>query len=347
MIVHVDLQRAPAAAASSGPAFEQLLDALRALPGVRSASASNVTPVSGSSVTNTVQAEGRTALSDRDATVYFNTVAPGYFETLGTRLIAGRDFDGSDRKSSPRVAIINEALARRFFGAANPIGAFLRARDAPKAAPIGIVGLVADAKYLSLRESPEPTVFTSYTQEESSFPFRTFVIAGIAPPSGLIVAVRHRIAEFNPSIALDFKTLTVQISDSMVRERTLATLSAFFGALALLLATIGLYGLMSQDVTRRRNEIGIRMALGAAHSGILRMILRDASILIVGGIILGVAGAIATTRLLAGFLFGMTARDPWTIGGAAVLLASVALAAGYLPARRAAKLDPMAALREE
>jgi ABC-type antimicrobial peptide transport system permease subunit len=213
--------------------------------------------------------------------------------------------------------------------------------------PVEIIGVVGNAKYQSLRDAAPPTVYRALAQEATPGATRRIELAAQGSPTELIARVKKSMEELNPAISLGFQSLSVQVAESLVRERVLAMLSGFFGGLALLLATIGLYGVMAYSVARRRNEIGIRMALGAPSSGILRMVLREVTILVVAGLALGVAGAMASTRLLESFLYGMTPRDPWTLSLAAAVLATVALLAGYLPARRASRVDPMVALREE
>jgi ABC-type antimicrobial peptide transport system permease subunit len=213
---------------------------------------------------------------------------------------------------------------------------------------VEIIGVVTDAKYLSLREAIPPTSYVPASQDakiRDSINFEVRVVSGT--PVALISGVKSAIAEVNPDVSVRFSTLARQVDDSLSRERLLATLSGFFGALALALAMIGLYGVMSYNVARRRNEIGIRMALGAEQSRVLRMVLREVAILIGIGLAIGLATAIGTTRFVASFLYGMKANDPWTLSIAAAILAMVAAIAGFLPARRASKLDPMAALRDE
>jgi ABC-type antimicrobial peptide transport system permease subunit len=207
---------------------------------------------------------------------------------------------------------------------------------------------VKDAKYGTLRDDPSPFVFIPWSQGGVPGPLTSFEIRTAAgAPTSLISGVKSAIARVNRDVSIEFKTLAAKVDDSIQREKLLATLSGFFGALALLLATIGLYGIMSYNVARRRNEIGIRMALGAQQSRLLRMVLGEVAILIGIGLAVGFGVALATTRLVATFLYGLNPNDPRTLGLAAVVLAGVALLAGYLPARRASKLDSMAALREE
>jgi ABC-type antimicrobial peptide transport system permease subunit len=213
---------------------------------------------------------------------------------------------------------------------------------------VEIVGVMKDAKYGTLREEILPTAFVAAGQDpkpRESFTFELAVASGA--PTALAQGVKATIAGVNPDVSLRFATLAVQVEQSLARERLLATLSGFFGGLALVLAMIGLYGVMSYNVARRRNEIGIRMALGAEQSRVLRMVLREVAILIGVGLVLGLGVAIGTTRFVESFLYGMKANDPWTLALAAGVLALVASLAGFLPARRASRLDPMTALRDE
>jgi len=240
-------------------------------------------------------------------------------------------------------------MARKYFGAANPLGRHFRLQNGnTPAAPIEIVGIVQDAKYGSLRDEPSPFAFIPWSQGGAPGPLSGFELrAAGGSPSGLISGVKAAIARVNPDVSIEFQTLASKVDDSIQRETPLATLSGFFGVLTLLLVTIGLYGVMSYNVARRRNEIGIRLALGAEQSRVLRMVLNEVVILIAIGLIAGTGMALATTRMVASFLYGLAPNNPWPLGGAAALLAMVAAIAGYLPARRASRLDPMTALREE
>jgi len=263
-------------------------------------------------------------------------------------LLAGRDFDSHDTLQSPQVAIINQTMAKKFFAGQNPIGKRYREEDGDKlSAPIEIVGVVKDAKYRELRDEVPPTAYLAASQGPFFRLPLAFEVRTAGAPASLIPGVKSAIAEVNHDVSLQFTTLSTQIDESLTRERLLATLSGFFGALALLLATIGLYGVMSYNVARRRNEIGIRMALGAEQRRVLTMVLREVAILIAAGLIIGIAAALTTTRLIESFLYGIKSTDPLTLCLAAGVLALVAAIAGYLPARRASRLDPMTALREE
>jgi putative ABC transport system permease protein len=320
-------------------AWQQMLDRVRTIPGVRSASMSGLTPISRRNWTETLVINGANVNG-----VAYNSVSPGYFETLGTPLVTGRDFNRYDTPQSPSVAIVNETFVKKFFPNTNPIGKTYQWRPNDiLSGPIEIVGVVKDAKYFSLREPVPPTGYRSEGQEKP----RGFAVIELRGDTNLIPAVKSAMEEINRDVALEFTTFSTQIDESLVRERLLATLSGFFGALALLLATIGLYGVMSYNVARRRNEIGIRMALGAEQSRVLRMVLGEVCLLIVIGLAAGFAATLATTRFVSSFLYGLTPNDPRTLASAAAILAIVAIFAGYLPARRASRLDPMTALREE
>jgi ABC-type antimicrobial peptide transport system permease subunit len=250
---------------------------------------------------------------------------------------------------SQKVAIVSQSFIQKYFGVKNPLGQRFRIRDGTVLGdPIEIVGIVKDAKYYSLRREPSPYVFIPWSQGGAPGPLTSFELrASSGAPSGLVAGVKSAIARINRDVSIEFQTLTAKVDDSIQREKLLATLSGFFGGLALLLATIGLYGVMSYNVARRRNEIGIRMALGALPSRVLRMVLRETALLIAIGLAIGLSAALGATRVVAGFLYGVKPNDPWTLGLAAVLLGLVAALAGLLPARRASRLDPMDALREE
>jgi putative ABC transport system permease protein len=239
-------------------------------------------------------------------------------------------------------------MAKKYFAGTSPIGKRYRTEEGNKFSDwVEIIGIVKDAKYGSLREESLPTAYVSLHQERA-FTLRTFELSLAAgSPTALIPGVKSAIAEINRDISVDFNTLSAQIDESLTRERLLATLSGFFGALALFLATIGLYGVMSYNVARRRGEIGIRMALGAEPSRVLRMVIKEVALLIAIGLTVGMVAALATTRFVESFLYGMKPNDPWTLSLAAGVLALAAALAGFLPARRASSLDPMIALREE
>jgi len=353
LLVAVDLRNANYPPERRAAGYEQMLDRLRALPGVHSVSRSDMTPISGGVWDTELVIEGYNAKSHLDVTVNFNRVSPEYFETLGTPFVAGRDFNQHDTPQSPTVAIVNETFVKRYFGSANPLGKTFRSRTGNAlSAPVEIVGVVKDVKYSSLREDVPPTAYRAASQDRPGMagegPFTIIELRSAAgSPADLIPAVKAAMEAVNRDITLRFWTLATQVDESLTRERLLATLSGFFGGLALLLATIGLYGVMSYNVARRRNEIGIRMALGAEQSRVLKMILREVAILIGIGLTIGLAVSLATTRFVASFLYGIKSNDAMTLSLAAGVLALVAALAGYIPARRASRLDPMAALREE
>jgi ABC-type antimicrobial peptide transport system permease subunit len=247
------------------------------------------------------------------------------------------------------VAVVNQTLARRFFPGLNPLGRYFRTEEAGKLAPpIQIVGVVKDSKYESLREETYPIAFFPITQQAPGHDdAENFELRTATPPSSLVSAVQAAVAGVNKGISIDFHTLAEQVNDSLVQERLLALLSGFFGGLALLLATIGLYGTLSYLVTQRQMEFGVRMALGAQPGSILRLVMRDVVLVLAGGLAAGISISLATVHLLQKMLFGLGARDTLTMAAAVGTLSAVAFIAAYLPARRATKVDPMVALRDE
>ena len=329
------------------PLYQELQRRLAAVPGVRSASFADITPVSGSFSDQIVHVDGYIAKSRKDSVVWSNSISAGFFATMETPFVAGRDFDAHDTLQAPLVAVVNESMANKFFGSPrDAVGKTFRQGWNEISSPIQIVGVVKDAKYRSLRAEAEAIAYYPLSQLP---PMRwaNFLLRASGPATALIPSVKAAVDEVNHDITLQFQTLAVQLDESLGRERLLATLSGFFGALALALAVIGLYGVMSYNVARRRNEIGIRMALGAEQTRVLRMVLGEVAILLVAGLALGLAVAVSSTRLLASFLYRLEPNDPATLITACVVLAVSAAVAGILPARRAANLDPMTALREE
>ncbi|HMC62002.1 MAG TPA: FtsX-like permease family protein, partial [Candidatus Solibacter sp.] len=314
--------------------FRQILESLRSLPGVGAASLSDFTPMQYARRIHELAIEGYATSSREDSEVYFNAVSDGYFATIGTLLIAGRDFNGHDTLASPAVAIVNQTMVKKYFRGANPVGRRFRIRAGDTLGdPIEIVGVVKDAKYNDFRQEIPPTAYTAWSQTQYLFPFTNIEVrpAGGAP-SALIAGVKGAIASVDGSASIEFTTLADQVAKTLQRERLLATLAGFFGGLALLLAIIGLYGVMSYNVARRRCEIGIRMALGAEKCHVLRMVMGEVAVLIGSGIAAGLGITLAATRLVATFLYGVRPNDPLTLFLAAGVLAAAAGAAGYWPA---------------
>ena len=348
MTVHLDFARANYAKQRRHVVYRDLRDRLSACPGVGSVAQVWFTPVSGSGWDSLIGPDGATAAgSGKEA--FFNRVGPGYFRTMGTALVAGRDFTDRDTLSSPKVAIVNELFARKFFGSPHIVGhTFHLEQEAGKPEPvIEIVGVVKNTKYYDLREDFRPLAFFPTSQEEDPDPEASYVLRVSGSPGGLMRAVKATMAEANPTIGIHFSSFSEQLQDSLLRERLMATLSGGFAALAGLLAALGLYGVIAYMVARRRNEIGLRMALGADRGSVIRLVLRETALVLGVGIIAGVVIALWAGRAATTLLYGLKPSDPVSLVAAIAALALVALAASFGPARRAAALEPMAALREE
>jgi len=320
-------------------AFEQqLIDRMQAVPGVTSVAETLVVPLSLNGWDDIIDIANGPQRED----VTFNRVSPNYFRTMQTTLLAGRDFNQTDTPTSPRVAIVSEAFARKYYGGANPVGRIFRDSN-PEKAPYQIIGLVKDTKYYELREQPLPLIFVSFTQKLGPEEHSVLMIRSSEPLPPLLASIKQASNEINSGIVLNFSVFKTQIREGLLREQLMATLSGFFGALATILAMVGLYGVISFMVLRRRSEIGVRMALGANRADILRMVLREAAILLAVGTALSLAAGTAARSML----YGLKASDPRTLAIAIAGIAAIALLASLLPAQRAATVDPMVALREE
>jgi putative ABC transport system permease protein len=323
----------------------RIVERLRAVPGVRGVSQTFLTPVDGNFWNERVLVGG---VRHRDS-VNFNAVGPGYFDILGIRLIAGRDFDARDTPESPRVAIVSESFARALFPGRDAIGQSfdVETRPGQPRRTFQVVGIANDTKYTSLRDSFEPLVHVAVTQEQQQRPLARITVATSTDMASTTAAVTRALGEINPAIAIRYQSVREQLAQSLTRERLMATLSGFFGGLAVLIATLGLYGVMSYVVARRRVEIGVRMALGADPGSVLRMIVREAGVLLAAGLVIGGVLSVFAARTAETFLFGLKPGDPVTLALAMASLASVTLMASWIPAMRAARVQPTVALREE
>jgi predicted permease len=297
--------------------------------------------------TSPVSISGHAPTHKDDMMTTHNVVGPRYFAAMGIPLLTGRVLGLQDTENSPKVAVINETMAKWYFPDSSPIGRRFGIGGDPKHSnDIEVVGVVKDAKRESLRERPFPEAYYPYTQRAGFY--NNLEVRYTGDPAGVIAEVRHAVGEVDKSLPLSYQnTLAQQVEQSLASETLIARLSSFFGLLAVFLACIGIYGLMSYTVARRTSEIGIRVALGADRSTVLRMVMREGLILALVGIAIGLPAALAANRLVSGMLFGLSPTDPLSMTAASITLLALALVACYIPARRAAKVDPMVALRYE
>ena len=330
---------------------EQGLGRLRAVPGVRAATVSAPTLLSGGISTTGMFVQGRDYPSRRDRpsgmafSIHRVVVAPNFFETMGIGMVAGRGFSERDHMKAPRVAIINQAAARKFFENENPIGKRFGSSE-ETSSETEIVGIVRDVHYNSLREAPPPTLYTPYLQRGAEG--LVFTVRTAAEPSAVIGAIREAVAQVDPKIPIAVvETQMSQIERRFAQEKVLAQAYALFAGIALFIAAIGLFGVMSYGVARRTREIGIRMAIGAQRNEVLSLVASESMVLVAAGVAIGVAVALGTGRFVASHLFGVEPRDLASMIAAVGLMLAVSTIAGVIPARRATRVDPMVALRYE
>jgi putative ABC transport system permease protein len=348
LVTNVDLRRLQYPEPQRGVLYQDISRRLAGLAQVEGVAEASIVPISGSGWNNFV-VMAQDSSEKKKLLTNFNQVDKGYFKTMGISLIGGRDFADTDSSSSPKVAIVDEPFVRKFLNSESPIGKHFQVVGSPgELTPIyEIVGVVEASKYFNLRDEFSPTIFLASAQDAHPGNQTSFVLRSSAPLNVLTGSIKRVFAELHPEIAIQFQVLSSSVRDSLVRERLMATLTGFFGVIAALLSTIGLYGMLSYTVAQRRNEIGIRMALGASKQKVVGMILREAGLLVTVGIAVGVITTLYLTRFAEGLLYGLTSKDPMTLSAAVLSLGAIALLAGYIPARRAAGLQPTTVLRDE
>jgi predicted permease len=343
----VDFSKLKIAVPLRPPYQISLIERLRDIPGVQAVATASVVPISGSGWQDNIILAG--ARQHAQEAPLFNRISPGYFNTMGIPMLAGRDFNERDTSISQKVAIVNESFVKKILNGANPIGQHFQideyvGRPRPS---YEIVGFVKDTKYYDLRDAFQPIVYVTTLQNDQPGNYAQLLIRSPLPTGSLTSSIKKSLADISPLIGIEFTPLQRNIHDSLLRDRLMATLSGFFGGLAALLAMVGLYGVISYSVARRTNEIGIRVALGAQRLNIVNMVLGEASLLLGIGLAVGIGLALVLSKTASSLLFGLKPRDPLTILSAVLGLAAAAILASYLPARRAAGLDPMVALRNE
>jgi predicted permease len=325
--------------------YARILESIRGLPGVRDAALVFVVPLGGRRGGTNVEVRPPGGGAPMPAQVGFNVVTPGYFRTIGIPVVRGRDLNDADRRGSAAVAVINDEMARSLFAGSEPIGREFLLKW-PPAGMVEVVGVVRDGRFRSYRTEPEPTVYVPLAQRY--MPAMSLEVRTTGNPASLVGAIRTAVAALDKDLPLaDFKTLKAHFEDALSQERLIASLLSGFGVLALGLAAIGIYGVLSNSVAQRTREIGVRLALGADRRAVQLSVVVNAMRPVGLGLAIGVATALVLTRLVKNLLFGLSPTDPYVIGGSAATLLLVALLASYMPARRAARVDPVTALRHE
>ena len=333
--------------AANIPLYRQLEEKLAAIPGIRSVALTSDPLIAGNVSQYTFVPEGQQRKPEGNPVVLFNDVGESFFSTYGIPIVAGRGFNAADTETSRKVAVVNESLAKKYFPNLNPIG---RTFEAGSHDPIRIeiVGVCGDAKYDQVRKDPQATFYAPYPQNKDGIQRVTFALATRLDARTLAPTLRQVVQSVDRNLPLlDIRTQDEQIAANMQHERIFANLTAAFGVLALILACIGIYSIMAWMVSRRTHEIGIRMALGARSEQVQGMVLREAAWMTLSGVAAGMAGALALGRVVASLLYGLKSWDPSTFAASATLLILVALGASWIPARRAARVDPIRALRHE
>jgi len=349
LIVDMNGKRSAVAQEQRPELWERMRQAALSVPGVQSAALQNITPLTFSSWNTLIENPPGLSFGEDDRTVYVNAVSRDWFATQGIPFVGGRDFNDQDRKGSPVAIVVNETLVKKYFGGTNPVGRSLReiTRPGEPAPDLHIVGVVRDALYLSFKDPVPPTMYRHLPQLETAGPgIDMSVRAAQSSPAMLSRSLAEALQRVDGDVTFTFRVYKQSIRANAVQERMLALLSGFFGGLALFLAALGLYGVMTYAVSRRRTEIGIRMALGAAPAAAVRLVLQRAAILVALGVVLGAGLSLWAVRFATPLLFGLQPRDPATLAGAAVVLAAIGGLASWIPAGRAARIDPARVLRE-
>jgi len=347
LLVRVDLREAAHDAMRRDTVVRELLGQFQRIPGVRAASFSQLGVFSGGNSSETIEVEGYAPRGDTDRGSALDAVGPGYFSTLGVPITVGREILENDRGEAARVCVINEAFAKRFFDGRNPIGMRITQVDDDKRTVYHVVGVAKNARTQRLRGDVEPRYFVSSRQPPSSASSPTFLIRTATGTAPVMAAVRTTIRRVNAALPImSARSIDEQMAPLTALDRTTAQLAVAFGCVALTLAAIGLYGVLSYGVSRRTGEIAMRIALGAQPGRVISMILRETIGLLVAGLAVGGALAYAASRVIDARLYGVAPQDPLTLALATGLLLVVALSAAYVPARRASRVDPMAALRQ-
>ncbi len=347
LLFNVELQEKLYPRATSTLLLQRLEEKLSSVPGVRNVTLTEEPLISGSASNGTFIPEGQQRKAEGNPSVLVNGVGQRFFATFGIPIVAGRGFDSRDTSTSRKVAVVNESLARKYFPDVNPIGRTFQA-GGHHPFTIQIVGVCGDARYYRVRKSVEPTYYALYLQKEDGIDRGTFALATSLSSQALLPSLRDAMRQVDPNLPmLDVRTQDEQIAANLRQERIFAILTSGFGVLALLLACIGIYGVMAYSVAQRNNEIGVRLALGALPRQVLTMILREGSWVSAAGIAIGLGASFILARFIGSMLYGVTASDPLTLSGAVLILLVVALGASWIPAWRASSVQPMEVLRHE
>jgi len=349
LLVSIDARIAGYAPGQMDNLDQRILDAVSALPGVRSATISTVPPISGMSWTDDISVEGHLPQPHEDIGSSLNAVAPAYFETVGIPMVLGRPIGAQDTATAPKAAVINQTAADYFFPHQNPVGRHISFSDPSGEVSLAVVGVARNSKYHNPREAPRRMVYPALMQLSGQDLYANCLqIRAAGDPTKITEEVRRALAEIDGNLPiLNARTIGEQVDRFLDHEQLISQLSGFFALLALVLACIGLYGVMSYNVVRRTSEIGIRMALGAQPGGVLWLVLKECLLLLAIGVAVGIPVTFAAGRLVRSQLFGLSPSDPFTVAVAVLSIGVVTLLAAYLPARRAARVDPVVALRFE